>query len=200
MGYFQAGFTEIVGVDIEPQPNYPFTFIQGDALQPPVRLDDFDLVHASPPCQAYSRQGDHNNRGKYLDLIKPTQELLSGYSYVIENVEGAPLNGYLKLCGSMFGMQIQRHRLFELSFPAWSLACNHKEWKMGRPHTVTGHADGTLNPNKRHSMGFRDTAHAAELMGMPWCTRTREITEAIPPAYTKYIGEQFLLLQETKEE
>jgi len=208
MGYHQAGFTEIVGVDIEPQPNYPFDFVEGDALDWNflyLSNKPWDLIHASPPCQAYSRQGDHGNRDKYPNLIAPTRQLLEplGVPYVIENVPGAPLTGHvIELCGSMFGLEIQRHRRFELGhFPVvLAPGCNHKAWKAGRPHTITGHADGTLRPDARHSMGFRDTAHAAELMEMPWATRTSEIVEAIPPAYTKYIGEQFLLLQETEEE
>lgn len=192
MGYHQAGFTDIVGVDIEPQPNYPFNMYVADAIDfgTSKDLSGFDLVHASPPCQAYSRVSPQTV--EYPDLIDPTRRLLqsTGVPYVIENVEGAPLDGYLKLCGSMFGLDIQRHRMFEMSFPAMSLACNHKAWKAGRPHTVTGHADGE-GIYKKHSYGFRDTDHAKQLMGMPWAKTTREVTEAIPPEYTKFIGEQF---------
>ena len=194
MGYHRAGF-DVVGVDIEPQPNYPFEFVQGNALIDGALLalaGGWDLIHASPPCQAYSRVSP--NRTTYPDLIAPTRELLQATTlpFVIENVEGAPLSGYLKLCGSIFGMQIQRHRYFEIvGFPVLSPPCNHKAWKAGRPHTITGHADGP-GIMKPHSLGFRDTEHAKELMGMPWVQTTREVTEAIPPAYTEWIGSQLL--------
>ncbi len=191
MGYHQAGFTEIVGVDIVPQPNYPFTFIQGDALEPPVRLDDFDLIHASPPCQAYSVMTlNALNHPDYIDQLRIMLEM-GGRSYVIENVEGAPLSAHLKLCGSMFGLDIRRHRLFELEgFPLLlSPPCNHKAWKEGRPWTVTGDGGGGKST---HSWKHRNADHAADLMGMSKGMPKRAYTEAIPPAYTKYIGEQFL--------
>ena len=103
MGYHRAGFDEIVGIDIVPQPNYPFTFVQGDALVPPIDLDAFDLIHASPPCQAYSianRLG-HMDATRYPRFIEPTRALLAGRVSVIENVEGAPLVEPYTLCGSM---------------------------------------------------------------------------------------------------
>jgi len=193
MGYHQAGFTEIVGVDINPQPNYPFDFIQHDVLDM-AGFDwaRYDLIHASPPCQRWSRITP--DRSIHPDLIAPTRALLGalGVPYVMENVPGSPLVGYLRLCGSMFGMQIQRHRYFELSFPVMSLACNHKEWENGRPHTVAGHVDGPNGMWSDHHYGVRDVAHAKNLMGMPWVSRIEEAAEAIPPAYTRFIGEQFL--------
>lgn len=199
MGYHQAGFDEIVGVDIVPQPNYPFDFVHADVFDLsdwPFNVDfsRFDLIHASPPCQRYSVASVHENREQYPDLIAPTRALLeaSGLPYVIENVEGAPLVGYLKLCGSMFGLQVQRHRYFEMTFPMMSLACNHKAWEQGRPVEVAGNASGRNGKPTRKHFKFTDTAHAAELMGMPWAKTTHEITEAIPPAYTKFIGEAFL--------
>lgn len=191
MGYHQAGFTEIVGVDINPQPEYPFTFIQGDALEPVVRLEDFDLIHASPPCQKWAvgrRRDDHP------DLIQPTRSLLlgSGVPFVIENVPTAPVRRDLLLCGSMFGMQVQRHRHFEIEgFRVEQPTCEHV-WNEGRPFTVTGHADGPQGYRRGKYLGFINLAHAQELMDMPWVSATRGITEAIPPAYTKFIGEQFL--------
>ena len=191
MGYHRAGFDEIIGIDISPQPNYPFIFVQADALAPPVDLATFDLIHASPPCQAYStitREPD-----AHPDLIAPTRALLVGHPYVIENVPGAPLNGYLRLCGSMFGLQIQRHRYFEMTFPAMSMPCSH-HWAEGRPWTVTGYGGGI---KAAHSWKPGPLAQWQELMGMPWVTRKSEIAEAIPPAYTEFIGEAFLNLPTT---
>jgi DNA (cytosine-5)-methyltransferase 1 len=192
MGYHLAGFDEIVGVDIMPQPNYPFEFRLGDALQivNPDYMREFDLIHASPPCQHWSLIT--RDKTKHPDLIEPTRRLLvgSGVPYIIENVEKAPLVGYLKLCGSMFGIDIQRHRYFELSFAAMSLACNHKEWIGGRPWTVTGKLDGASYKYK-HSWKPSLT-HAKTLMGTHWMGTMHEVAEAIPPAYTQFIGEQFL--------
>lgn len=195
MGYHRAGFDEIVGVDINVQPNYPFTFIQGDALRPPVRFEDFDLVHASPPCQAYSTLSRSWNArtGTYPDLVAPIRHLLerSGLPYIIENVLGAPLLNPVQLCGSSFGLrhdgfELRRHRLFETSFPLMVPACAHEL-------RVSG-VYGDLSKNRRAAgvgrmrAGIRD---AAELMGIDWMTPA-ELTEAIPPAYTEYLGAQFL--------
>ena len=199
MGYHQAGFTDIVGVDIVPQSNYPFTFIQGDALEPPVRLEDFDLIHASPPCQRFSTHTPKENKHLHPDFVAATRELLGGKPHVIENVRAAGLAGQIMLCGSMFGMQIQRHRYFETyDLPLmFGQACDHSKWEMDSPYTVTGNADGSAYDRRDSGkyIGFRDTAHARDLMEMLWAKTTREVTEAIPPAYTKYIGEQFLAQQ-----
>jgi DNA (cytosine-5)-methyltransferase 1 len=119
MGYYRAGYTEIVGVDIHPQKRYPFTFVQGDALEYlAAHGHEFDLIHASPPCQAYSRarmlQGND-----HPDLVGPTRELLiaSGKPYIIENVVGAPLINPIRLTGTMFGLLTVRPRLFESNLP-----------------------------------------------------------------------------------
>lgn len=196
MGYSQAGF-DIVGVDIAPQPNYPFEFYQADALNLVLwdsSFTPFDLIHASPPCQAFSTSTA--DKSKHSDLIEPTRTLLkaTGLPYVIENVQGAPLRAHIRLCGSMFGLDIQRHRLFELSgFPLiLTPPCNHKAWDLGRPHTVTGNPAGHTGQWHAHSQKYADTAHGRELLEVPWMKTNREITEAIPPAYTKYIGEAFL--------
>ena len=191
MGYHQAGFDEIIGIDIRPQPSYPFTFVQADALHPPVRLKDFDLIHASPPCQRYSVMTlNALNHPDYIDQVRIMLEM-GGRPFVIENVEGAPLIASIKLCGSMFGLQVQRHRLFELGGFELILTppCNHKSWAEGRPWTVVGKGGGG---KYRHSWKHRNADHAADLLGMPRGGRIRDYTEAIPPAYTRYIGEQFL--------
>jgi DNA (cytosine-5)-methyltransferase 1 len=195
-GYHQAGFDEIVGIDINPQPRYPFHFIQADALQPPVRLEDFDLVHASPPCQHYSDLAHRNgNADQWPDLIGPIRNTLEpARSWVIENVEGAPLHNPLVLCGVMFPeLRVLRHRLFESSFP---IAISPH-----RPHPLVFTYDkrkahyGTLNQDVSYVQvtggGNCTVANARDAMGIDWMTKT-ELNEAIPPAYTRYIGEWFL--------
>jgi DNA (cytosine-5)-methyltransferase 1 len=122
-GYERAGF-EVVGVDIEPQPNYPFEFHQADALTFP--RDGFDVIHASPPCQAFSAL-KHLTTREHPRLVEPARAMLreSGLPYVIENVVGAPLLSPVMLCGSGFGLDVQRHRLFETNFPVMSPGCAH---------------------------------------------------------------------------
>ena len=193
MGYSQAGFTDIVGVDIIPQPNYPFTFIQGDALAPPVELDGFDLIHASPPCQAYVRSGMVAKDGRHLALVDPVRKMLeeSGRPWVIENVPGSPLRIDLILCGSMFGLDVRRHRWFESLPPLnpWTPPCDHS-----RPITgVYGHPHGKGGAwrNGKRSMLPSDLPTWSAAMGIEWM-KASELSQAIPPAYTKFIGEQFL--------
>src|SRR5262245_29670527 len=108
MGYHRAGF-DVVGVDINPQPNYPFHVVRDDALEflrTGSWVDRYDAIHASPPCQAYSVLRRANPDAQYPDLIAPTRELLeqTGLPWVIENVPGAPLAYSIELCGSMFGL------------------------------------------------------------------------------------------------
>ncbi len=183
MGYHRAGFDDIVGIDNVPQPNYPYTFVQADALRPPVDLDAFDLIHASPPCQAFTvAQVIHDNA--HPDLIEPTRALLGNRPYVIENVPGAPLRRDYVLCGTMFGLRstaglLRRHRLFETSWHAPSMTppCSHT----GPTVSVFGHG-GHI---------YHGLADWREVMGIDWMTRV-ELAEAIPPAYTEYIGRVFL--------
>ncbi len=189
MGYHQAGFDEIVGVDIVPQPNYPFTFVQGDALAPPVDLDGFDLIHASPPCQAYSvMTRTALNHPDFIDQVRIMLEMTER-PYVIENVVNAPLLSGARLCGSMFGLQVQRHRYFESSWLVLSPPCNH-QWSEGRPWTVTGHLH-SVSEKYRHSWKPSLT-DAQTLLDVEWMETQKEVSESIPPAYTKFIGEQFL--------
>jgi len=187
MGYHAAGF-DVVGVDIEPQPRYPFEFHQGDALDFLERHGhEFDAIHASPPCQAFTNaQKIQGNR--HPDLLTPVRELLSelGKPFVIENVPGAPLINPVQLCGAMFGLRTYRHRLFESNIQLW--APSHPEHmarttKMGRPP-----ADGEY----MHVVGnFSGVDLAREAMGMPWASRDG-LREAIPPAYTEHIGAQLI--------
>jgi DNA (cytosine-5)-methyltransferase 1 len=185
VGYHRAGF-DVVGVDIKPQPNYPFEFWQADALDPTI-FYWFDAIHASPPCQAYSRARILRNR-EHPDLVAAVRDLLvaTGLPYVIENVPGAPLRDPTVLCGTSFGLaadgfELRRHRLFETSFPAMSLPCSHLLPAL----PIFGHS-----PNgdfmRRYGRGF-DASLRYAAMGIDWMNRN-ELSEAIPPAYTEHIG------------
>lgn len=195
MGYHRAGF-DVVGVDINPQPRYPFPFIQADVMTLDQRfLRWFDAIHASPPCQAHSlAQRIQNNQ--HSDLVAPSREMLreSGLAYVIENVVGAPLIEPVTLCGAMFGLETYRHRLFEANFLIF--APDHPEHlaplrKMGRP---------VQQGEFMHIVGnFSGVEAARRIMEMPWAARN-ELSEAIPPAYTEFIGRQLMAhLQSRKE-
>lgn len=185
MGYHKAGF-EVVGIDINPQPNYPFDFVQADALEYP--LDGFDVIHASPPCQAYSKCTNPDYRKDHPRLISRTRNRLekSETPYVIENVEGArhELITPIMLCGSMFGLPILRHRYFEI-FPLIMFLmppCNHKP----DPVYITG------TPRPKH--GIRKDPSAVvkrEALETPWMT-IKNMDQAIPPKYTEYIGRRLI--------
>lgn len=195
-GYRRAGF-EVCGVDIEAQPNNPHQFIQGDALEYlAAHGHEFDAIHASPPCQGYSQLRAMHPGREYPLLIEPVRNLLKqgGKPWIIENVPGAPLQHYsdlfgthgVMLCGSMFGLGVKRgflrrHRLFELSFPVPQMPCSHK----GRAVGVYGHG----GQNGKHRMLYRE--EAAEAMGITWMSRD-EMCQAIPPAYTEWLGRQLL--------
>ena len=189
MGYYRAGF-EVVGVDIVKQPHYPFEFHQADALTYP--LEGFDAYHASPPCQAFSTIAKQNRTMRpgvynHPNLIPQTRERLisTGKPYVIENVPGSPLINAITLCGTMFNLNIIRHRLFEtnpqITFPPYS--CNHykkvvaggRSPKPNEFHSVVGHHSGV--------------ELARQAMGIDWMI-WGELVEAIPPTYTKYLGDQ----------
>jgi DNA (cytosine-5)-methyltransferase 1 len=197
-GYRRAGF-DVTGVDIKPQKNNPHTFIMADALEYcAAHGDEYDAIHASPPCQGYSNLRAMHPGKEYPMLIEPVRELLKsiGNPYVIENVEGAPLQEYsdlfgnhgVVLCGSMFGLGVdrgflRRHRIFETSFSLPQPACNHRGPAVG----VYGHGGHT----GKHRMLYRKEAAAA--MKIDWMNRD-EMCQAIPPAYTEYIG-RYLLAQ-----
>jgi DNA (cytosine-5)-methyltransferase 1 len=180
IGYWKAGF-EVVGVDIEPQPRYPFEFIQSDAMTYP--LDGYDLIHASPPCQAYSSMKTMNPSDA-PELIKPLRERLRNYEYVIENVIGAPLMGVM-LCGTSFGLRMQRHRLFETSFDLPSLSCAHDDSVIYiNPYKTKG--------RKKAEEAYGDTVWRLfkKELGLEFMT-DYQASQAVPPQYTKYIGEYF---------
>ena len=201
MGYHRAGF-DVIGVDIDPQPRYPFPFIQADALSSfawaQADWRNVAAVHASPPCQRFSDLAHRNGNGdEWPDLIEQTRNTLaaSGLPYVIENVEGAPLIDPVTLCGTMFDeTSVLRHRLFETNWPLVAphrhpthpLVFTHDKRKahygrLNQDHSyvqVTGGGNATL-ANKRRAMG------------MPWASNNG-CNEAIPPAYTEWIGRQLI--------
>jgi DNA (cytosine-5)-methyltransferase 1 len=190
-GYQDAGF-HVTGVDIEPQPNYcGDDFYQYDAIAwlEEAVLTRFDVIHASPPCQRYSAMASCRPglAETYPDLIAPTRDLLEkiGMAYVIENVPGAPLRADATLCGQMFGLDLYRHRLFESNVPLDEPehpghvlpASRAGHWTPGTVMSVSGHV--------------APIAHARKIMGIDWTTRA-ELAEAIPPAYTQFIGERLI--------
>jgi len=197
MGYHLAfPDAEIVGVDINPQPNYPFTFVQADAMTYPL---GFDFIHASPPCQDHSTlRTMHDGHGNGWMLAATIDRLAqSGASWVVENVEGATrsMPSAFRLCGSSFGLEVRRHRLFAASFPVLAVPCAH--YAQPEPIDVTG--TGGPTPGRQRTGGGvsrkpRNLDHARAAMGIDWMSR-REISQAIPPAYTRYIGECFAALE-----
>lgn len=191
MGYYRAGF-EVVGVDIVKQDNYPFKFIQADAIKfARKEAKSFDAIHASPPCQKYSTLAAGNkNAAVHLDLVHVVRDILFGAEkpYIIENVPGAPLHDPVMLCGEMFKLKVIRHRLFETSFevkqphhPAHrglTTTDNHKKRYTGHYYAVYG--DGG---------GKGSLADWKRAMGIQWMKRKAELALAIPPAYTTLIGQ-----------
>ena len=196
VGYARAGF-ELVGVDIKPQPNYPYEFVQKDVFELPLNtFMSFDAIHASPPCQAYtSLKSLYSNGNSYPRLISKVRRILeeSNKPWVIENVEGAPLRNPIMLCGTMFpALRVLRHRLFESNFsipqpyhiPSGLHPLCHTSDKRQRHLgytcewtdylTVTGGCNATVPAIQ-------------DAMGIYWM-KTREMVESIPPHYTEYIG------------
>ena len=189
MGYALAGY-EVTGVDIVDQPRYPFEFVLGDALE---YLEthgcEYDLIHASPPCQGYSNLTPEAHKGKYPKLIPALREILKrlGKPYVIENVAGArhELDNPVMLCGSMFGLRTRRHRYFETNFPVSApSSCNHSEM----PLLVT--TASKASRAKRHALGIlpKSVKNAPAAYGIDWMS-CEGLKECIPPAYTRYLGE-----------
>ena len=186
MGLHRAGY-EVTGVDIAPQPHYPFRFIQADALTlDPEWLRSFDLIWASPPCQRFTRgSGQKATRHLHPDLIGATRELLgrAGQRWVIENIPSSPGRRDVKLCGAMFGLRLIRHRVFEISG-------YRRGQPAHRPHrpdyvTVTGKTGGS---SKRDgARGYGKLADWQEAMGIDWLPANR-LREAIPPIYAEYVA------------
>jgi DNA (cytosine-5)-methyltransferase 1 len=187
VGYARAGF-EVVGVDIEPQPDYPFRFIQADALTFP--LVGFDAYHASPPCKGFSVAANfHHSHSRHPNLIPALRARLAatGKPYIIENVAGAPLRKCLMLCGVMFGLNVVRHRYFESNLHLVQPAHLRHKKRAGKPGTIPA-------PDEYWCVGghFGHKEEAALSMGIDWMTRQADIAQAIPPAYTEFLGRQLL--------
>jgi DNA (cytosine-5)-methyltransferase 1 len=205
-GYSDAGF-EVVGVDLDHQPNYPFDFMTGDALQvlsdPRIRFE-FDAIHASPPCQRHSTLKTVLT-APYEDLIASTRWMLemTGLPYVIENVPGArrSLINPVQICGTSLGCyddetELRRHRLFESNWWAVGTPCRHRKHR--RPVGVYGHLTFNDRPNRpvdgpTGPHGWKaGKARARKLMGIDWEVTDHDVGEAIPPAYTRWVGEQLI--------
>lgn len=192
MGYYQAGF-EVVGVDIKPQKHYPFEFHQADAMRYP--LTGFDVIHASPPCQHYSScRTMHSCQKKvYPDLIAATRRrlMMSGTPYVIENVKGAPMINPCRLTGTMFNLKMHRERWFESNLffftPDYRGYDGHVVGKDGFVCMVGGGDPGRGRVPADH----RTKSAWQTASGIDWMTMY-EMTQAIPPAYTKWIGTQLI--------
>lgn len=195
MGYHRAGF-DVTGVDIAPMPRYPFTFIQADALEYVAEHGrEYDVIHASPPCQAFTALKTTWNAKSHVDLLTPTREALARLSvpWIIENVPGAPIRHHIVLCGTMFGLgirdaELRRHRWFETRppFPVLVPPCAHGQ----RPVTIGVY--GQHGRDRRRTVDtFFSVADGRIAMGIDWMTGD-ELSQAIPPAYTEFIGNLIL--------
>lgn len=200
-GYHLAGF-EVTGVDIMPQPRYPFEFVQADALEYlKEHGHEYDAIHASPPCQAFSAMRHMPDAKQHPELIEPTREILRTFDvpWVIENVVGAPLNDPVTLCGTMFGLgaagfDLQRHRQFESNVPFTApRACRHDNPTIG---IYGGHVRCRSTKYWRNSgadfPGYDKRALAVEAMGGTHWMTMNQMSEAIPPPYTEYIGRHMM--------
>jgi DNA (cytosine-5)-methyltransferase 1 len=207
MGYYRAGF-EVTGVDNQPQKRYPFRFILADAIQylgwliKTGEIEEYDAVAASWPCQRWSELTPSAHKDKHPDLIKPGRELMIATKkpYIIENVEGArgELINPVMLCGSMFGLPIWRHRYFENNFGLFlsPAGCNHDfvpvvvsgVSRRTQPILISGRGMRQVEGRRRKE----DTAEIKrQAMETPWMVEV-EVTQAVPPAYTEWIGRQLI--------
>jgi DNA (cytosine-5)-methyltransferase 1 len=203
MGYHMAGF-DVTGVDLDPQPNYPFTFVRADALTFP--LEGFDAIALSPPCQGYGRMRHRSGGRQYPRLIAPMRERLLSevpdVPYALENVEDAlpHMIDPVMLCGSSFGLRIRRHRYFETNWKLTGSVCDH-EWQdrhkpyrlyVGKSRTNgLGYRESGIQQvfGGNHNVGGRSPFLKSVAMGIDWMTE-KELNESIPPAYTLLVGRQ----------
>jgi DNA (cytosine-5)-methyltransferase 1 len=193
-GYAEAGF-EVTGVDLKHGKRYPYKYIRADVLdvlRDEEFINQFDVIHASPPCQTHSiTQHLRNAQGKStskVDLIPETRAALiaSGKPYIIENVPGSPLINPVNVCGSAFGLKVRRHRLFESNMPIVGTKCYHKE--QGRPVGVYGSLNDEIPKGGKTAETIDQALNAMGITNMIWT----ELVEAIPPDYTKYLGNQII--------
>jgi DNA (cytosine-5)-methyltransferase 1 len=207
VGYARAGF-EVVGVDIKPQKHYPFEFHQGDALAYVAAHGwEFDAIHASPPCQGYSKTMNFLwKQGKeHPMLIEQTRFWLEmlGLPYIIENVKGAPLRTQITLCGLMFGLRLLRDRIFESSILLMQpYHPPHHTVRIGINGYVQMSGSGDCHLSNGHHVpkDHRTRAAWVNASGIDWMDK-KELTQAIPPAYTEYLGRQLMrhILQRREE-
>jgi DNA (cytosine-5)-methyltransferase 1 len=191
-GYARAGF-DVIGIDVKHGKRYPFNYIRGDVRDylNTEFLSQFDVIHASPPCQTHSitknlriAQGKSTSK---IDLIPETRDALirSGKPYIIENVPLSPLIDPIQICGSAFGLKVRRHRLFESNLNLKGTQCNHTTRPVG--------VYGSLNDEIPKGGKTAETIEQArDAMGIEWMI-WGELVEAIPPAYTHYIGNQIMV-------
>lgn len=201
-GYHLAGF-DVTGVDLFPQPRYPYRFIQADAIEYlRHHWARFDVIHASPPCKVHTTlkafSGAH-----HTNLIPPVRSLLSTIDrpWIIENVPGAPLHSPVTLCGSSFGLGVRRHRLFESNRTLTTPPCDHagqaarspgypvKRYHSGRPVVTMSPVVGVFG--RGQGLGPGEIEMWKRAMDIDWMTR-EEMREAIPPAYSAHLGRQLL--------
>jgi hypothetical protein len=193
-GYHAAGF-DVVGVDIEPQLDYPFPFIQADALS--VDLSDYDVVVGSPPCQRYSVATPADRRDDHPDLIAPMRAKLAAavaapggpWAYVMENVPGAPLHDPIVVCGDTLRLGVRRHRLFESNLPLVGTGCHHDRTAPAVPVYGTYGQRSRRNAFDVEGETSPSTQDARAAMGIDWMPWPA-LTQAIPPAYTFWLGVQ----------
>lgn len=204
MGYHLAGF-DVVGVDLEPQPRYPFEFHQGDFREVADRLladRSVAAIALSPPCKTQTDLKAFSGK-QHVDLIPDAREFArsTGLPYVIENVEGAHLLDPIILCGSMFDRLILRHREFESNFPLAQMPHRHAEqavmspgfpvlrYHSGKPRVVMSPVVGVYGGGQ--GLGKGEAARWGRVMGIDWMVRD-ELSQAIPPCYTRWIGARLL--------
>lgn len=203
VGYSRAGF-EVVGVDIKAQPHYPFEFHRGDALEYlAAHGREFDAIHASPSCQAYTCLSNRwRGKGSLADnhpaLIAATRDRLNdlGRPYVIENVPGAggAMRNAIRLTGEMFSLRVHRPRIFESNIV---LLSGDPRTRQKNPVAVYGKEDGRRLWTRTDGSELRasDMLQASMAMGIGWMDWD-ELTQAIPPAYTEFIGKQLMRVLE----
>jgi len=194
MGYHRAGF-EVVGVDIRPQPRYPFTFVQADALEflAAANLAGIDAIHASPPCQDHSVISGQAGKHGTGWLLSATREALAAQTapWIIENVPGAPMRADFLLCGEMFGLRTVRHRRFELD-PRLPFLLSVPPHQAHQRRTVSRQRIANLAAGMNISItGNTGSTIGPACMGINWM-HGGEMSQAIPPAYTEYIGQQLV--------
>ena len=192
VGYQRAGF-DVVGVDISPQPRYPFEFVLGDAVEFARNHGrEFDAIHASPPCQAHTCLRHIANK-EHKDWIAETRAVLkeTGLPYVIENVMGAPLENPIMLCGTYFGLKFYRHRIFECSFDVTTPKHSPHNDNCRTGKGISNKGFVSIAGDGGVGCGKGGMAYARAAMGVDWTNRA-ELSQAIPPAYAEFIGRQMI--------